>query len=152
MRQAEMSYDKRVFTKKKERDENWYTYNSSSWVMDRRENKFLTRPQSSFFSVSETMHKYRGRKHKRPESLPLLLPSQSYMNRSPRGKNLVTSIYPWVTLLVVHQSVTNIYCLQELSTEAQRAWTVVHRHCRSSFAEGLISFISYSHTKRVTSH
>lgn len=62
--------------------------------MDRRENMFQTRPQNSLFSVSGTMHKHRGRKHKTLESLPLLLPFQPCMSRSPRGRSLVTSVCP----------------------------------------------------------
>lgn len=54
---------------KRKKDENWYTYNSSTWVMDRREIVFQTRPQKSLFSTSETMHKLGGGVHTRAWSL-----------------------------------------------------------------------------------
>lgn len=137
---------------KRKKDENWYTYNSSTWVMDSREIMFQTRPQKSLFSVSETMHKLGGGIHTRAWSLCYYSSSSNLVWAEAPGQEFsyqplptgyssgCSSVYHSYLVLARAQCRGT----QRMDSSAQ---ALQEKLCRD-----LLSFTSYCHTKRATSH
>lgn len=111
--------------------------------MNRRKNIFKRRPQNSFFSVSETMHK--GTEALEPRSFCFQASLTHLTSAEAPGEGIELLAFVLKFLFWLCFSITASWLLAPRSAGAHRAWTTVHKHHKKPCRVPNLFYLLQSH-------